>query len=504
MSQRHWSGPRVCEVFYTRDAEQDYWRCKCGTRRKKVGSSYENLMSHIRSQHPTYKELFKCGLDVSQEQLDRYFLSEKSQAYFGWMDLIINELLPFSFVERPIARKHVKHDKICVTTFMRLMRKLTVHVEQQVAKLLPEHISLVFDGWSAGNTHYVAVFASFPANNLEGYSVRLLAFSPMGDESSLDSAEHQEFLTFVLENFSKTWQDVICIVGDNCSTNKAVANRVGKPLIGCASHRFNLAMQVLLNCEEGLVNKINVLMGKLKNLTLSAKLYMLCGRRAQTRNATRWSSVFEMFLCYDNIKDHLRDLQSEDVDDMFLTAAEDRRFDSFFQELKHLESVTMAVQSESTTVHDVRVLFDAVMEKYPETTTKLSSTANIIHSPVFETAIGKVQSGNEVIMSHEEKEALAALKITRQEEEGSTYTGLSFAEQALKRRKVSCGGRTDYSDLRFLLPTSNICERLFSKAGHALNDRRKTMLPANFESQIFLNLNRDLWSAKDITALTEQ
>lgn len=35
---------------------------------------------------------------MSQKQLDRYFLSEKSQAYFFWMDMIINELLPLSFV----------------------------------------------------------------------------------------------------------------------------------------------------------------------------------------------------------------------------------------------------------------------------------------------------------------------------------------------------------------------------------------------------------------------
>jgi len=33
-------------------------------------------------------------------------------------------------------------------------------------------------------------------------------------------------------------------------------------------------------------------------------------------------------------------------------------------------------------------------------------------------------------------------------------------------------GAAAYLDLRFLCPTSNMCERLFSIAGYAMNDRR--------------------------------
>ncbi len=42
-----------------------------------------------------------------------------------------------------------------------------------------------------------------------------------------------------------------------------------------------------------------------------------------------------------------------------------------------------------------------------------------------------------------------------------------------------------YIDTRFLLPTSNICERLFSVAGHALGDRRKPITPLHLEEQMF-------------------
>lgn len=383
------TGRRICNIFFT-PGPDNYWQCKCGTRRKKVGSSYENLMSHVRTAHPDYQELLKNGASVSEDQISFYFASKKSNSYYGWLDLIINELLPFSFVEKPIARKHIKHDPICLNTFMKYMKKLTVHVEHRLSNILPEKFALVFDGWSAGQTHFVGIFASFPDSSENGYAARLLAFSPMGDESSLNSAEHYGFMTFVLTTFGKTWENVICIIGDNCSTNKAVANLAEKPLIGCSSHRFNLAAQLLLDEEEDIIGKINSLMGKLKGLTLAAKLLKLSGLRAKTRNATRWSSVFDMCICYENIEGHFDDLKSDVVDDLRLSAVEKRRFASLMANLRNLESVTNTLQQDSTTVHDVRVMFDAVIEEYPQTHSKLAANASIVHSPIFESAIVKV------------------------------------------------------------------------------------------------------------------
>ena len=60
---------------------------------------------------------------------------------------------------------------------------------------------------------------------------------------------------------------------------------------------------------------------------------------------------------------------------------------------------------------------------------------------------------------------------------------------------------TRFLDSRFILPTSNICERLFSKVGNALNDRQVAIAPVNLESRVFLNVNRDLWSAEEFDEL---
>ena len=51
--------------------------------------------------------------------------------------------------------------------------------------------------------------------------------------------------------------------------------------------------------------------------------------------------------------------------------------------------------------------------------------------------------------------------------------------QKVKRPKSSVSSR--YVDLRFIRPTSNICERLFSVSKFALPNYRKRILPANFE-----------------------
>ena len=43
---------------------------------------------------------------------------------------------------------------------------------------------------------------------------------------------------------------------------------------------------------------------------------------------------------------------------------------------------------------------------------------------------------------------------------------------------------------QFLLPTSNSCERLFSRAKHILTFKRKAMSPVLFEALLFLKYNQ--------------
>ncbi|RQM27525.1 hypothetical protein B5M09_007643 [Aphanomyces astaci] len=81
----------------------------------------------------------------------------------------------------------------------------------------------------------------------------LLAFAPMLDETSFDAATHYEFILETLKWYGQSDASIekwfVCLIGDNCSTNKATANLFSRPLIGCHSHRLNLAVDQFLKAK---------------------------------------------------------------------------------------------------------------------------------------------------------------------------------------------------------------------------------------------------------------
>ncbi len=68
----------------------------------------------------------------------------------------------------------------------------------------------------------------------------------------------------------------------------------------------------------------------------------------------------------------------------------------------------------------------------------------------------------------------------------------SLAVRARKRPKLDASSGTTYMNVQFVLPTTNICERLFSQAKLPLCDRRQGILPSNFEKQMFIKQNASM------------
>ena len=58
-----------------------------------------------------------------------------------------------------------------------------------------------------------------------------------------------------------------------------------------------------------------------------------------------------------------------------------------------------------------------------------------------------------------------------------------------------------YSSVNHVIPTSNVCERLFSIAKHVATDTRTCILDATLEADIILLMNKDLWNEMTIDAL---
>lgn len=351
--------------------------CKCGWKGDfKSSKGYTNLQNHIESAHKDY-----IDSDVSSEQqiLTSFMYTSKVKTYWGWLDWVIGDLHPFSYVERQRNYTHGGLPRMSLDTFMIVMTKLTKAVECKISNMLPNKFALIFDGWSQNSRHYVAIFASFPStSNSHGYETVLLSFAPLTGERNLSSDAHIRYFGFVLELYGKGWTNVTAIIGDNCNTNTCMAKLVGTHFIGCASHRFNLAMKLFIERSNIVFDKINSIMQKLQNHNLSIGLQEFTHLKPKPRNITRWSSTFNMIKRYTRIREFLRNLGDEDFESMLLTPREDRQIDAKLIEMTELEFITLQLQKDETSLALVRALFDKAILKYPYFASKISSYSILI------------------------------------------------------------------------------------------------------------------------------
>ncbi|KAG7341354.1 hypothetical protein IV203_023305 [Nitzschia inconspicua] len=489
MSSNKISGKELVAAFFHRETPNgSVWLCRCGKKCKQKGSGYTNLVSHItRSHHEDYLELRAKHVKGMKgvPKITDSFWPQKTQKLHCWISLIVDGLLPFSFCENEMARKYMKHGSIARNTLMKYMCNLSEIVENKIAETLPLKFALVFYGWSSDdNTHYVALFATYPDPTKEHrYSKVLLSMSPMRDGDNLTAQEHHAFITDILGVYRKTWANVVCLIGDNCSTNIATATEASLPL-------------------------------KLKNIIPAANLRKLTPLRAKCSNATRWSSTYEMLVRYKQLEEFLPKLGLVEVEDMMPNHSQKLTIDLLMSILSDLQSVTKALQAENRTVLDVRDLFDEVIKTYPQTKNRLGENASIIHDNVVESAVQKILKGSEEELTPDESVKVIGLRHesstmeeeTRTGEERDADAGLSLAEKALKRRRLvsTTTSKSAFMDLHFIVPTSNMCERLFSEAGYGLNSRRMRTLQSNFETQMFLRTNKTFWGMADINRIVTQ
>ena len=501
MTGRKPSNIKLVEAFFSQTGEHE-WTCKCGVvRKQKKGTGFSNLISHIQSQHEqAYADICSTSQGASSTSFTSIATwSKRTEKIHAWIEMVVEGLEPFSFVKRPSIRRNVKVASISTKTLVKYMDKLVKRVELVITDLLPEKFAIAFDGWSAASSHFVCVFATFPFSGKSGYRKCLLGFSPFEDETELAADAHIAFIDFVLSVYGKTWDNVVCFTADNCSVNKSISNKTQKAMVGCHSHRFNIALQQILNEHSTMIEQINRIMLKLKNVIPAAKLEKFTKYKAKPRNTTRWSSTFEMLKRFQLIRPHLRKLQIDDIDKDIPTRRENEEIDDLVKRLEKLDSVTKSLQHEERTISQARALFDTVMIDFPEAADRLSTTASIIQSPNFEIGIQKIQSGRANELNPEEKSELKQLESSVEQKKKTSSATMSYAERVLKSQKTGTSEELKgYIDTRFILPCSNICEQFLSKAGYTYNDYRKGLLASRLEGQLFLHVNRSLWGMVDV------
>ncbi|EGZ08117.1 hypothetical protein PHYSODRAFT_527104 [Phytophthora sojae] len=312
----------------------------------------------------------------------------------------------------------------------------------------------MLDGWGFHSEDYVAIFAVFEHDQRSEKA--LLALAPIADDGVEDQTaeSHVAFLTGILPFFKRVISSIIYLVADNCSVNTRLDDLLQVPFIGCASHRLNLAVNVYLSDYEPLQEQMQQLMLKLRGLNKANRLSFLLfcsfcfflrqktNLRPVLRQATRWGSTFKMLDRYFDLRDAL-DTDDDDIVSLMPSHRQENRLRALRDQLLDFQGATMKLQEDSTTLLDVRDIFDALVEKHPVVDKYLAADAAIVKDPDFE---------------------------------------------------ASCFG-----GVRHIPPTSNAVERLFSVAKHTLSNHRHGMLPVHLETVLFLKLNRRFWNAGTVT-----
>ncbi len=173
-------------------------------------------------------------------------------------------------------------------------------------------------------------------------------------------------------------------------------------------------MKDILNDEENLLCKMNTMIVKLRSFLISAKLKKLTNLKLKSRNITRWSSTYEMMKRYVQLREFLPSLEPDYIAALSLSPSKNRRVDSFILQLKPLQSVNKLLQNNNNTVSDTCALFDAVIQKYSDTANRLSSSADIIRSPNFESVLVKIQRNNASALSREKSVSVSSLLLEQE------------------------------------------------------------------------------------------
>jgi hypothetical protein len=394
----------------------------------------------------------------------------------------------------------------------------------KISEVLPKSFGLIFDGWTADGTHdhYVAIIASFMRN---AYQEKiLLAFSPMNDEADLTANAHIQFIEDTLHHYGKNLDCIEFLSGDNCNTNIAISDRMENvPLVGCAAHRLNLAMQWWFDQEphKSHIEKVESLSGKLSTTKMSTRLRnSTIGKVAKKRQSTRWQGTTNMINRYIELQPTLsamrrgRELSAEIVS-LLPTATEHEELVDLSLQFGDFDTAYQQLQKrDKQDLHRVRGIFDYLIAKRPELGRFLGPDANIVHNKHFENAVIKVIGHEEDLLSAPEKRAISKYRIIPEEPSadgasaannaqisppGSGLMRAMQAAESAKKQKVMIPSA--YRCLEHITGTSTLVESLNSYAKLIFSDRRKSMYPKNLELLLMLKFNRSMWNIEMVNTI---
>ena len=526
-------GNDVKVAFFDRFGEGDDtgYKCKECARVYKSKSGNSNLIAHAACHEGWIGKILSAK--ASGGPLDSYVtrkVSSKASNIFKWMELCVMNDEAFHFVENPFTRKYSRLEPISIKTLIKYLELVRTKVEEKlrvfVNAVTPKRFGLVFDSWTCNSEHYTAIFITWSDKNgiVHMYNMCCGVQDEVENEDISFSAEalgdyfFDELQLLGLSLFENV--DFIC--GDNCAVNKRLATLISNviasekgaaawrvPLVGCASHRINLAREAFYSSDQNapVIEKVDQLMTKLRTLKNASKLRKLTNLRPENQNSTRWTSVNAALTKFKQLEQCLTQGEWDpDVLQLIPSAFESSQISAILSSDASFSNASKALQrggeNQLELIH-VRSIFDRLIREQPDTEVKLGQAADIIHDPHFESAVCKIQAFDEVNLTVPEKKAVKRFLVTEEpaariadddESDGADDDWVQDIIDKTDARKKQKLFKSKYRPLPHVAPTSNVCERLFSRAKLIMRPHRKHMSPFHLEMMIFLRCNKALWN----------
>ncbi len=264
-------------------------------------------------------------------------------------------------------------EHVCAKTMKKYMFNLTMLVQTCIKQNLPSKFALMFDGWTDGSEHYTALYAVYVGANNKVQQA-LLAFTPLDEvekleDNDLSAESHYCFLTGVLEeHYNKHFDEcVVCLIGDNCATNKKTAELLKVPLVGCFSHKLSLEVKNMVVNDPQLkriVDTVHEVMKTAKNVKVAMQLRKHTALHPIINNVTRWSSTFEMLRRYIRMEEAFHKI--EELLPKLLDPTDRIALNVVISKMTNLESYTKALQEDKLSLAEGWMHLDNVRQNFPE------------------------------------------------------------------------------------------------------------------------------------------
>lgn len=126
---------------------------------------------------------------------------------------------------------------------------LELQLKRKLIAVDPGEMDLVMVGYTRGLMYFFVLCTLFFLDHRLGYSVCLQALLTVESEMRLGGDEYAKRLEYTMFVFGMLWSNEVCIFDENYKSDNCNTKKYNLALVGCASHRFNRAVNGLLQVQ---------------------------------------------------------------------------------------------------------------------------------------------------------------------------------------------------------------------------------------------------------------